>query len=236
MTRDEATRDGARREALSARLPSKRRNGYSRFEAVRRRRCARGRRRRRTSRDDGPFKGVEPFSRRRELTRRHSGRRRLEVQSAARGQRRPAAPSDPREDARLIDRIVDGDRRAFETLYRLYHPRLTRFLINMIHRPQLVEEVLDDTLMVVWNRPDSYNGASKVSTWIFAIAYRKALNALRRHTDPIEDKHAETRQSAEAGPEQQIGQRQVHEVLLTAMGELSADHRAVVDLTYFHDI
>jgi len=37
--------------------------------------------------------------------------------------------------------------------------------------------VLNDTMMVVWNRGDSYNGASKVSTWIFAIAYRKALKA-----------------------------------------------------------
>jgi len=32
-----------------------------------------------------------------------------------------------------------------------------------------------------------------------------------------------------------LGQRQIQDVLLSAMGELSADHRAVVDLTYFHE-
>jgi len=35
-------------------------------------------------------------------------------------------------------------------------------------------------MLVVWNRAATYNGHSKVSTWIFAIAYRKALKALHR--------------------------------------------------------
>lgn len=143
--------------------------------------------------------------------------------------------SDPQADLRLIRRISERNLRAFEDLYRIYHPRLTRFLINMLRRPHLVEEVLNDTMMVVWDRPDSYNGASKLSTWIFAIAYRKALKALRRQDDPLEDKNADTRASADADPEQQVEQRQIYEVLFGAIGELSPDHRAVVDLTYYHD-
>ena len=138
------------------------------------------------------------------------------------------------EDARLIALIVNKDLKAFETLYRAYHPRLSRFLINILRRPHLVEEVLNDTLLVVWRQPERYNGKSKVSTWIFAIAYRKALKALRRLDEPVEDKMAELRESEEAGPEQQLGQRQAQQALLKAMGELSHDHRAVVDLTYFH--
>ncbi len=43
-------------------------------------------------------------------------------------------------DAALLARVVDRDLRAFEKLYRLYHPRLTRFLFNMTRRPVLVEE------------------------------------------------------------------------------------------------
>lgn len=156
--------------------------------------------------------------------------------SAAVGPRRAARPSDAPDEARLIARIVQRDRRAFEALYKLYHPRLTRFLRNFIRRPGMVEEVLDDTLMVVWDRADRYNGASKVSTWIFAIAYRKGLNARRREDEPVQDVDAERRPSDEPGPERQLGLRQVQEVLLNAMSELSADHRTVVDLTYFHDI
>jgi RNA polymerase sigma-70 factor (ECF subfamily) len=135
-----------------------------------------------------------------------------------------------------MERIRARDLRAFEALYRRYHPRLTRFLTNLIHRPQLVEEVLNDTMMVVWNKPDSYNGASRLSTWIFAIGYRKALKALSRYDDPVEDAQAERRPSGEPGPDHQLGRRQAQAALFDAMRELSPDHRAVVDLTYFHEI
>ena len=147
-----------------------------------------------------------------------------------------ASQSDSCDDRRLIEHIADGDLRAFERLYRSYHPRLTRFLSNFSRRPQLVEEVLNDTLLVVWSRPETYNGSCQPSTWIFAIAYRKALKALRRHDEPIDDPKADTRASLEAGPEQLLGQRQVQERLMRAVQGLSPDHRAVVDLTYFHGV
>lgn len=156
--------------------------------------------------------------------------------SALSDRQRIAAPSGTLDETRLIEAINGRDLRAFEELYRLYHPRLTRFLGNMTRRPQIVEEVLNDTLLVVWDRPSSYNGACKLSTWIFAIAYRKALKALRRQDEPMEDPRAGERASDDAGPEQLIGQRQVQAALLRAMSQLSPDHRAVVDLTYFHDI
>lgn len=140
------------------------------------------------------------------------------------------------QEAILLARIGEGDRQAFEELYRIYHPRLSRFLINLVRRPQLVEEVLNDTLMVVWERSDSFNGASKLSTWIFAIAYRKAMKAVRRQDEPIEDKDAERRPSPLAGPAEAVAQSRIHALLIRAMSELSADHRAVVDLTYFHEM
>ena len=139
------------------------------------------------------------------------------------------------DETRLIARIATRDLRAFEQLYRIYHPRLTRFLTNILRRPQLVEEAVDDALMVVWKRPEGYNGQSKVSTWIFAIAYRIALKARSRHDEPVEDLQAWSRASPEAGPEQDLGNRQIQEILSNAMGQLSAEHRAVVDLTYFHE-
>lgn len=150
--------------------------------------------------------------------------------------RRAAEPSAAIDEARLIERIVAQDLRAFEVLYRIYHPRLTRFLTNILRRPQLVEEALNDTLMVVWKKPEKFNGTSKVSTWIFAIAYRVALKARSRYDEPVEDPQDFPTPSTEADPEQSLGQRQVQAVLQTAIGRLSAEHRAVLDLTYFHEV
>jgi len=136
----------------------------------------------------------------------------------------------------LLAKVRAGDRSAFEKLYRIYHPRLTRFLHTLMRRPTLVEEVLNDTMMVVWNRPDSFHGASKLSTWVFSIAYRKAMKALRKQDEAVEDSEAERRVSNEPGPDESSGRARVRRLLLDAVAELSPAHRAVVDLTYFHEL
>lgn len=155
--------------------------------------------------------------------------------SAAGGDVGAAGRTGAQDEVRLLRRVADGELRAFETLYRIYHPRLTRFLASLVRKPELVEEVVNDTLLALWRRPDAYNGASKVSTWVFAIAYRKALKARRRMDEPMEDKAAEFRESGEAGPDRRLEELQRRQALIDAMGSLSAHHRAVVDLTYFHD-
>jgi RNA polymerase sigma factor (sigma-70 family) len=149
-----------------------------------------------------------------------------------------SAPEDTKgeSDLDLLAKVRAGDRSAFERLYLLYHPRLTRFLWTLIRRPALVEEVLDDTMMVVWNRPDSFHGASKLSTWLFAIAYRKAMRGLRKQDEAVEDREAERRVSLEAGPDESSSRARVRQLLSDAITELSPAHRAVVDLTYFHDL
>jgi RNA polymerase sigma factor (sigma-70 family) len=148
----------------------------------------------------------------------------------------PLARLSAHDELRLLRLIAEGDRLAFERLYRLYHPRLSRFVANMARRPELIEEVVNDTLVAVWRRPESYNGMSKVSTWILAIAYRKALKARRRWDEPVEDTGSELREGSESAPDQRLGREQTRAALLKAMASLSADHRAVVDLSYFHEI
>ena len=140
------------------------------------------------------------------------------------------------EDLRLLVRVRRRDLKAFEALYRSYQPRLVRFLMNVAHRPQLVEEVLDDTMMVLWDRPDSFSGRSKLSTWLFTIAWRKAMKALRKQDEPVEDFGEEARISTDRSPEQNAGDHRVHHALIGALASLSPEQRAVVDLTYFHEI
>jgi RNA polymerase sigma-70 factor (ECF subfamily) len=143
---------------------------------------------------------------------------------------RPRTP----DDRELLARIAGADLQAFEKLYRAYQPRLTRFLTTLLKRPQLIEEVLDDTMMVVWRTAANFRGSSKPSTWIFAIAYRKAYKAKARWPDPVEDPEYDTRVSEEPAPDEELQQQRLRAALMKAMDQLSPDHRAVVDLTYFH--
>jgi RNA polymerase sigma-70 factor (ECF subfamily) len=149
---------------------------------------------------------------------------------------RGASRSKAATDLELLEGIRAGDRLAFEQLYTFYRPRLTRFLMNLVHRPALVEEVLNDTMMVVWEWPHSFHGASKFSTWLFAIAYRKVMKGLRRQDEAVEDKQQDQRVSDALSPEDEAGHQRLNRLLMEALEQLSPAHRAVVDLTYFHDL
>jgi len=140
------------------------------------------------------------------------------------------------DERELLERVKARDVDAFERLYRIYQPRLARFLIGLVKRPQLVEEVLDDVMMVVWQTAGSFRGTSKLSTWVFAIAYRKALKARSRWPDPIEEDERDERVSNDPAPDAELERSRVRSALVAAMGKLSPEQRAVVDLTYFHGL
>ncbi len=138
------------------------------------------------------------------------------------------------DEADLVRRVARGDRVAFETLYVCYYPRLTRFLERVTRQPQLIEEILNDTMLVVWRKAQTYDLSSKVSTWIFAIAYRKTLKTLKRVDRILEYDPEENVSPVESEPEGQMMQQELHAFLSRAMTALSAEHRAVIELTYYH--
>src|SRR5271163_5089060 len=93
----------------------------------------------------------------------------------------PLAKNSTKErDSALLTAVAAGDRRALEQLYLGYHRRLARFLSRFTSRYENVEEIINDTFMVVWQSAKDFRNASQVSTWIFGIAYRTALKSLRR--------------------------------------------------------
>ncbi|WP_457419631.1 RNA polymerase sigma factor [Roseateles sp. P5_E7] len=136
----------------------------------------------------------------------------------------------------LLAGVKLGRRADFDALYRVYHPRLWRFLTHLMRQPEAIEEALNDTMLVVWQRADSFDGRSKLSTWIFGIAYRKGLKALSRQDLPMDESEQPEAADNGPGPEQQLGLLQMRGRLREAMAELSPEHRAVVELCYFHDM
>jgi len=140
------------------------------------------------------------------------------------------------EDAGLIGRVAAGDRHAFDVLYRAYFHRLTRFLNRMTRSVQLIEEIVNDVMLVVWQKAYSYDGSCKVSTWVFAIAYRKACKALGQLDEPLEYV-ADAAASAQAGqPERQFEQLSLAHALDAALESLPLAQRAAFQLTFYHDM
>jgi RNA polymerase sigma factor (sigma-70 family) len=136
-------------------------------------------------------------------------------------------------EAALLNRVAAEETDAFEALYRLYSPRLRRFVRGMTKQPVLVDEILDDTMLVVWRKAYTFNHSSSVSTWIMAIAYRQCLKALKRVGEPVEVDACELHDAASAGPEDALQHQELRQHLDEALGTLSPEQRAVLELTYY---
>ena len=133
-------------------------------------------------------------------------------------------------ETELIARIAEGDRRAFEELYNLYHRRMARFLTRLTRRYDIAEEVVNDTFWVVWRKARSFRGDSQPSTWILGIAYRKARNAFRSSA-----RLAEKNLQAELLPptdEEPAGTEELRDWLSRALAELPVEQRLAVELCY----
>jgi len=130
----------------------------------------------------------------------------------------------------LIARIADGDRKAFEELYYLYHRRLARFLTRLTRRYDLAEEVVNDTFWVVWRKARTFRGDSQPSTWILGIAYRKARNAFRTSAR-LAEKNLEIEQLPPTD-EQPADVEELRDWLGRALAELPLEQRLAVELCY----
>lgn len=128
----------------------------------------------------------------------------------------------------LLARVRRRDREAFTELYRLYQPRLLAYLRRVLASFALADEIVDDVLFVVWKDAKKFRGDSAVSSWIFGIAYRKTMTAIRtesRYQAPL-DRSMDTALL----PATTSGD---HDFVRAGLAELSADHRQVIELTYF---
>jgi len=132
-------------------------------------------------------------------------------------------------DNDLLVAVAAGNRQALEELYLSYHRRLARFLSRFTQRYENVEEIINDTFMVVWQSAKDFRYASQVSTWIIGIAYRTALKSLRRQKN-----HAAAR-SLDEYPEQTIDptfETEVQDWLKHGLNRLPVEQRLTLELAY----
>jgi RNA polymerase sigma-70 factor, ECF subfamily len=83
-------------------------------------------------------------------------------------------------DTQLLIAVAAGNRGALEKLYLGYQRRLARFLWRFTRCRESIEEITNDTFMVVWRNASRFRFASAPSSWIFGIAYRTALKSMRQ--------------------------------------------------------
>lgn len=141
---------------------------------------------------------------------------------------------DEISDEDLLARICTADQGAFEIFYKRYYQRLFRFSYRVTRRLDLIEEVINDVMMVVWNKAASFNSEAKVSTWILGIAYKKCLKAMseRGQSELVSlDEFEELVPGVRDNAMQRV---ELEDWLAVALSRISPEQRAVLELTYHH--
>ena len=137
--------------------------------------------------------------------------------------------SQTQDDNDLLAAVATGDPLALETLYLNYHRRLGHFVSRFTPRHENAEEIINDTFIAVWQRAKDFRSASRVSTWIFGIAYRTALNSLRRQ------KNHNAAQNLDDCEQQTIDpflETEVQEWLTHGLNRLPVEQRLTLELAY----
>ena len=131
----------------------------------------------------------------------------------------------------LVQAVAAGDSRAFEQLYVRYAPRLAAFLRRRLGSPALVDEVLQDVMLVVWQQAARFQPTGRVFPWLCGIARYKAYKAQHPLPSPPPLAAPELG-SYQANPERVVLQGERARLVAHAVASLPPLQRTVVELTY----
>lgn len=141
-------------------------------------------------------------------------------------------------DADLLSRLCNHDEKALELLYHHYYSRLFRFIARVTRREDLIDEIINDVMFVVWEKAATYNHQCQPSTWIFGIAFNKARQSLRNASHHAEESLDELDSDTLIfeDPDSSLKKLEMTDWLDSALAQLSPEHRAVIELTYFQGL
>jgi RNA polymerase sigma-70 factor (ECF subfamily) len=137
------------------------------------------------------------------------------------------------DDRGLLERIAARDKVAFETFFRAHGSGVHRFVRDLVRDDGLAEELTSDVMVEVWRNAGKYGGRSRARTWVFGIAHHKAIDALRKRRAtlvPLDDLLGIP--AGAESPEDAAMRADDRRRLDAALASLSAEHRAVLELTY----
>jgi RNA polymerase sigma-70 factor (ECF subfamily) len=142
-----------------------------------------------------------------------------------------------------LQRLRSGDETAWRELHRDHYPRLWSSVQRILHNPTLADDVVQETFIKAHRDIHRFAGQSQLGTWLYRIAINQALDTMRKKMrterwlsflSPLasEDSNLPALPEGEVLPVASLGleRADLREKIADAMTELSAEHRAVVQL------
>ncbi len=86
------------------------------------------------------------------------------------------------EKPEFLERLRNYDQEAFHILVESLRSRIYNLAIRLTRNPDDAEEILQETFLAVFDKIHTFQGKSRLSTWIYAIASNAALSRIRKNS------------------------------------------------------
>lgn len=132
-------------------------------------------------------------------------------------------------DSHTIDNIINGDQEAFRELVEKYKIMVYSLCCKILQNNEDAEEVSQDVFVKVYLSIKSYRKESKLSTWIYSIAYNTAISKSRKkkyQKELITDKNYTAFDISEIEEKEQINK---------ALKQLYPNERGIIMMYYFEE-
>jgi len=146
---------------------------------------------------------------------------------------------EPNTDQYLIDKTLKGDTRAFGELVERYQAFVFTIVLRIVKVREEAEEVTQDSFIKAFQSLATYRGESKFSSWLYSIAYRKALDAIRKNKKhsslELIEEITEGDCSVIENALSYIEDQERKEVIQKCILELPEQEAAIITLFYFEE-
>jgi RNA polymerase sigma-70 factor, ECF subfamily len=144
----------------------------------------------------------------------------------------PAVVADELTDGELIRRTGDGDRGAFEVLYRRYSRPVFGLALRRLGDRGRAEDAVQETFASIWRAARSYRPErGPGAPWLYAVARNAIIDRSRARNEPPAEAPDEA--SPEAGPLERVEAGWTAWRVHRALEGLSPNERSVIELAYW---
>lgn len=151
-----------------------------------------------------------------------------------------ADAADRLADARDARRLAEGDEAALRELYRRYGAIVHGFCLRQLGDRGLAEECTQDVFAALWRQAGDYDARrARLSTWLFAIARNRIVDAARRRASrpgPSSSDEVPDIASNAPGPDLELERIEAAEQTARAMASLPEAQLEVVQMAYFQGL
>lgn len=135
-----------------------------------------------------------------------------------------------------MSRVIARDESAMREIYEAYAGPLTGFAQRCLANGRDADDIVHETMLEVWRRPERYEGRSALKSWIFSIARFKSYDRNRKGQKTVLTDTEIDSVCEEALPSEALIVSQDALRVRTAMTKLSDSHRRVLHLAFFEDM